>query len=89
MANRNMYKYTLKVFNMDGKRVYRAYVATLAETRKLAREFMRDYENVATITVYDNTQVMDIRKFRRDTYVKLTPRTGLLIHDEEVTDIRF
>lgn len=89
MAHKNAHKYTVKVFDMDGKRIYRIDVATLAETRKLAREFMRDYKNVATVTVYDNLQVMNIRKFMRDTYVKLTPRTGLLIHDEEVTDIRF
>lgn len=89
MTVRNAHKYTVKVFDMDGKRVYRIDVATLVETRKLAREFMHDYENVATVTVYDNTQAMNIRKFMRDTYVKLTSRTGLLIHDGEVTDIRF
>lgn len=89
MTNRNAHKYTVKVFDMEGKRVYRIDVATLVETRKLAREFMREYSNVATVTVYDNTQVMDIRKFMRDTYVKLTQRSGLVIHDGETIEIKF
>lgn len=89
MANRNAHRYTVKVFDMDGRRVYRTDAPTLVDTRKLAREFMREYANVATVTVYDNTQVMNIRKFMRDTYVKLTPRSGLVIHDGETIEIRF
>jgi len=89
MARTNAHKYTVKAFDVDGKRVYKIDTATIANARKLAREFLRLYVNVHTVSVYDNTAVMSVKDYCKATYVKLSAHSGLLIIDAVAEDIRF
>jgi len=89
MTNRNARKYTVKAYDADGKRVYKTDTATIASARKLAREFMRLYVNVHTVSVYNNTAVMNVKDYCVCTYVKLSAYSGLLITNTIAEDIRF
>ena len=89
MARINAHKYTVKAFDANGKRVYKTDTATIASARKLAREFMRLYVNVHTVSIYDNTAVMNVKDYCKATYVKLSAYSGLVIIDETAEDIRF
>ena len=88
MASTNAHKYTVKAYDANGKRVYKTDTATIANARKLAREFLREYVNVHTVSIFNNTTVT-IKDYCRETYVKLSAHSGLVIVDETATDIRF
>jgi len=82
MANKNTYQ--VVAYNANGGEVYgETSITRIADARRVAKEFL-GYCNVYTVDLVKGGDIIHAVR-----YVKLSPRTGLIIDGGNTRNIRF